>query len=125
MMAVSIGAGVACPDRKIVTLQGDGSAMYILPALWTQARENIDVVTVIYANRAYKILDNELLRVGAAREGRNAASLLTLTNPGIDWVRLATGLGVAAVRTESRMEFERAFADAMQQRGPRLIEAVV
>lgn len=125
MMAVSIGAGVACPDRKVVTLQGDGSAMYILPALWTQARENIDVVTVIYANSAYKILDNELLRVGAAREGRNAASLLTLTEPGIDWVKLASGLGLAAVRTESRAAFERAFADAMQQSGPRLIEAVI
>lgn len=65
MMAVSIGAGIACPDRKVVTLQGDGSAMYILQSLWTQARESVDVVTVIYANRGYRILSNELKRLGS------------------------------------------------------------
>jgi acetolactate synthase-1/2/3 large subunit len=125
MMAVATGAGIACPNRKVVSLQGDGSAMYILPALWTQARENVDVVTVLYANRAYKILDNELLRVGAAREGQNAASLLDLTNPTVDWVRLASGLGVDAVRTETRAAFEDTFASAMRARGPKLIEAII
>lgn len=125
MMAVSVGAAIACPDRKVVTLQGDGSAMYILPSLWTQAREALDVTTVIYANRAYKILNTELARVGAASGGRNAASLLDLTNPTIDWVSLAHGLGVSAVRAETREEFERAFLQAMATKGPHLVEAVL
>jgi acetolactate synthase-1/2/3 large subunit len=124
MMAASIGAAIACPDRKVVTLQGDGSAMYILPALWTQAREALDIVTVIYANRSYNILNNELRLVGAA-EGRNASSLLNLEHPSLDWMSLAGGLGVDAIRTETRAEFESAFARAMRERGPRLIEAVI
>ncbi|XAH25139.1 thiamine pyrophosphate-dependent enzyme [Xylophilus sp. GW821-FHT01B05] len=125
MMAVSIGAAVACPDRKVITLQGDGSAMYILPALWTQAREKLNVVTVIYGNRAYSILNNELDRVGATHRGSNAASLISLENPSIDWVLLAAGLGVKAVRAESRQEFEDAFAAAMREPGPLLIEAIL
>jgi len=125
MMAVSTGAGIACPDRKVITLQGDGSAMYILQSLWTQARENVDVVTVIFANRGYKILSNELKRVGASNEGAHASSLFDLQNPSLNWVALATGMGVEAVRVESRQTFEQAFASAMKQRGPRLIEAVI
>lgn len=125
MMAVSIGAAIACPGRKVVTLQGDGSAMYILPALWTQARENLDIVTVVYANRAYKILDNELKRVGATNRGQNAASLMSLEDPIIDWVKVASGLGVPAIRTDSRREFDEAFSRAMQEPGPRLIEVIV
>lgn len=125
MMAVSTGAGIACPDRKVVTLQGDGSAMYILQALWTQARENVDVVTVVYANRGYKILNNELKRVGATKEGALAASMFDLTNPTLDWVALANGMGVDAVRTESTKGFEAAFSAAMKSRGPKLIEAVI
>ncbi|ARM90246.1 acetolactate synthase large subunit protein [Rhizobium sp. CIAT894] len=125
MMAVSIGAAVACPDRKVVTLQGDGSAMYILPALWTQARENLDIVTVIYANRAYRILNNELKRVGAENHGSNAASLMSLENPSIDWVQVAGGLGVGVTRAETPAEFEEAFAHAMRERGPHVIEAIL
>lgn len=125
MMAVSTGAGIACPERKVVTLQGDGSAMYILQSLWTQARENVDVVTVVYANRGYRILSNELKRVGASSEGALAASMFDLQNPSLDWVALAKGMGVEAVCVESRGTFEEAFASAMKQRGPRLIEAVI
>ncbi|MBN3848868.1 MULTISPECIES: acetolactate synthase large subunit [Burkholderiaceae] len=125
MMAVSTGAGIACPDRKVVTLQGDGSAMYILQSLWTQAREKVDVTTVIYANRGYKILSNELKRVGATNEGALAASMFDLQNPSLDWVRLATGMGVEAVSVDSPRAFEDAFADAMRKRGPRLIEALI
>ncbi|MCH9272268.1 acetolactate synthase large subunit [Pantoea ananatis] len=122
MMAVSIGAAVACPDRKVVTLQGDGSAMYILPALWTQARENLDIVTVIYANQAYSILNNELKRVGAINHGSKAASLMSLKNPSINWIQVARGLGVNAIRAETRAEFENAFLSSMLERGPRVIE---
>ena len=75
MMAVAIGAAIACPGRKVVTLQGDGNGMYSLQSLWTQAREKLDIVTVIYANRSYKILTNELKRVGAAPQGDRAGSL--------------------------------------------------
>lgn len=125
MMALSTGAGIACPSRKVVTLQGDGSAMYILQSLWTQARENVDVVTVIYANRGYKILGNELKRVGASPEGAHAASMFDLQNPSLDWVALSKGMGVEGVRAESRKTFEEAFASAMRQRGPRLIEAII
>ncbi|MFD1557535.1 acetolactate synthase large subunit [Paraburkholderia silviterrae] len=125
MMAVSTGAGIACPDRKVVTLQGDGSAMYILQSLWTQARENVDVTTVIYANRGYKILTNELKRVGASTDGMAAASMFDLTNPTLDWVALANGMGVEAIRVESARAFDAAFASAMKQRGPRVIEAVI
>jgi acetolactate synthase-1/2/3 large subunit len=125
MMPVSIGAGIACPDRKVVNLQGDGSAMYTLQSLWTQARENIDVVTVIYANRGYKILANELKRVGARTDGAHAASMFDLENPSLDWIALAKGMGVEAVRTESAGDFDAAFAHAMKRRGPMLIEAVI
>ncbi|HEX7911590.1 MAG TPA: acetolactate synthase large subunit [Paraburkholderia sp.] len=125
MMPVSIGAGIACPDRKVVNLQGDGSAMYTIQSLWTQARENIDVVTVIYANRGYKILANELTRVGARTDGAHAASMFDLQNPSLDFVALAQGMGVEAVRAESSVDFDAAFARAVKRRGPMLIEAVI
>lgn len=125
MMAVSIGAGIACPDRKVVNLLGDGSAMYTLQSLWTQAREKVDVVNVIYANRGYKILDNELKRVGASPDGARAASMFDLQDPSLDWVALAQGMGVEAARVESSRDFDAAFASAMKRRGPMLIEALI
>lgn len=125
LMPVSIGAAVACPERKVVNLQGDGSAMYTLQSLWTQARENTDIVTVIYANGGYKILANELKRVGARTDGAHAASMFDLENPSLDWVALAKGMGVEAVRVESAAQFDAAFAHAMKRRGPMLIEAVI
>ncbi|MEM5316385.1 acetolactate synthase large subunit [Paraburkholderia sp. JHI869] len=125
LMPVSVGASVACPERKVVNLQGDGSAMYTLQSLWTQAREKLDVVTVIYANRGYKILANELKRVGARTDGAHAASMFDLQDPSLDWVALARGMGVEAVRAETRADFDAAFASAMKRRGPTLIEAVI
>jgi len=125
MMAVSIGAGVACPDRKVVNLLGDGSAMYTVQSLWTQARENVDVVNVIYANRGYKILNNELKRVGASPDGARAASMFDLQDPSLDWVALAKGMGVEAVRVETSRDFDAAFASAIKRRGPVLIEALI
>jgi acetolactate synthase-1/2/3 large subunit len=125
MMAVSLGAGIACPDRKVVNLLGDGSAMYTLQSLWTQAREKVDVVNVIYANRGYKILDNELKRVGASPDGARAASMFDLQDPSLDWVALARGMGVEAVRVESSRDFDAALASAMKRRGPMLIEALI
>jgi acetolactate synthase-1/2/3 large subunit len=124
-LPVATGAAVACPDRKVVCLEGDGSAMYTLQALWTQAREKLDVTTVIFANRSYVILNVELKRVGAAERGPKAMSVLDLHNPVLDWVSLAQGMGVEASRAETAEELAAQFASAMASRGPRLIEAVV
>lgn len=118
------GAAVACPDRKVVCLHGDGGAMYTLQALWTQAREGLDVTTVVFANRSYAILNIELMRVGAGA-GPGALSMLDLGNPSLDWVSIATGMGVEAVRVDTLEAFESAFDSAMRTRGPRLIEAVL
>ena len=125
MIPVATGAAVACPDRKVVSLQGDGGAMYTLQALWTQARERLDVTTVIFANRSYAILNVELMRVGAAAGGAKALSMLDLGDPALDWVKLAEGMGVPAVRAETRESFADAFARAMRERGPFLIEAAL
>lgn len=123
------GAAVACPERKVVSLHGDGGAMYTLQSLWTQARENLDVTTVIFSNRAYAILQIELARTGATElmsEGdRTALSMFDLSKPDLDWVQLAGGMGVEAVRVTTVEGFSSAFRSAMNQRGPRLIEAVL
>jgi acetolactate synthase-1/2/3 large subunit len=122
---LATGAAVACPDRKVVCLQGDGGAMYTLQALWTQARERLDVTTVIFANRAYAILNLEMMRVGAEDPGPKALSLFDLHNPELDWVKLASGMGVEASRAETAEDFAAQFESAMKTRGPRLIEAVM
>ena len=123
------GAAVACPDRKVVCLHGDGGAMYTVQSLWTQARENLDVTTVIFSNRAYAILQVEMSRTGAkdlmAEGDRQALDMFDLSRPDLDWVKIAEGMGVEAVRVTSVREFSDAFVAAMGQRGPRLIEAVV
>ncbi|MGO8916197.1 MAG: acetolactate synthase large subunit [Stellaceae bacterium] len=124
-LPVATGAAVACPDRKVVCLEGDGSAMYTLQALWTQARERLDVTTVIFANRSYVILNVELKRVGATGRGPKALAMLDLSNPVLDWVSLAQGMGVEASRAATAEEFADQFAAAMAGRGPRLIEAVL
>jgi acetolactate synthase-1/2/3 large subunit len=122
---VAAGAAVACPDRKVVCLHGDGGAMYTLQALWTQARESLDVTTLIFANRSYAILNIELARVGAGNAGPRAFSMLDLHNPELDWVKLASGMGVEASRAASVEELASQFASAMKNRGPRLIEIVL
>ena len=122
---VATGAAVACPDRKVVSLQGDGSAMYTLQALWTKVRESLDVTTVIFANHSYAILNVELARVGAGDPGPKALSMLDLHNPELDWVKLASGMGVEASRATTVEEFASQFASAIKHRCPRLIEVVV
>ncbi|MEO5723969.1 MAG: acetolactate synthase large subunit, partial [Ilumatobacteraceae bacterium] len=124
-LPLATGAAVASPDRKVVCLHGDGGAMYTVQALWTQARENLDVTTVIYANRSYAILQIELSRVGAGHVGPKALSMLDLSNPSLDWVQLAGGMGVEATRVDTIEAFDSAFASAMAHRGPRLIEVLV
>lgn len=123
-LPLATGAAVACSDRKVVCLHGDGGAMYTVQSLWTQAREQLDVTTVIFANRSYAILNIELMRVGADA-GAGALSMLDIGNPALDWVQLASGMGVEAVRVDTLDAFDDAFALAMRERGPRLIEAVL
>jgi acetolactate synthase I/II/III large subunit len=124
-MPVATGAAIACPDRKVISLQADGSAMYTLQALWTQAREKLDVTTIIYANRSYRILVEELRAVGATEGGAKALSMFDLHDPTLDWVRLAEGMGVEAVRVDHTGAFADAVRSAIGGRGPRLIEAVI
>ena len=124
-LPVANGAAVACSDRKVVCLHGDGGAMYTLQALWTQAREQLDVTTVIFANRSYAILNIELLRVGVPAAGPNAAAMFDIGNPELNWVQLAGGMGVEATRVTTLAEFGAAFAAAMATRGPRLIEVML
>jgi acetolactate synthase-1/2/3 large subunit len=122
---LATGAAVAAPDRKVICIQGDGGAMYTLQALWTQARERLDVTTVIFANRSYAILNVELHRVGALNAGPKALSMLDLRHPSLDFVALAKGLGVDASRAETLEAFDSQFASAMTSRGPRLIEVAL
>lgn len=124
-LPVAAGAAVACPDRKVVCITGDGSAFYTIQTLWTMARENLDVTIVVFANRAYKILGVELGRVGVDSPGDKAKAMLSLRNPEADWVALARGFGVEAIRVDDIDAFDREFEDAMRQSGPRLIEAVI
>jgi acetolactate synthase-1/2/3 large subunit len=124
-LPLATGAAVACPDRKVVCLEGDGSGMYTVQALWTQAREQLDVTTVVFANRTYAILRHELSGVGAGTPGKKAADMLDIGRPDLDWVALARGMGVEASRATTAEEFNRQFAASMESRGPRLIEAVL
>jgi acetolactate synthase-1/2/3 large subunit len=124
-LPLAAGAAVACPDRKVIALQADGSGMYTLQALWTIAREDLDVTTVIANNGSYAILNYELARVGVAEPGPKALSLLDLTRPTIDWVSISEGMGVPAVKTDTIEGFRDALGNAMSTRGPRLIEAII
>jgi acetolactate synthase-1/2/3 large subunit len=120
---VATGAAIACPDRPVLSLEGDGSAMYTIQALWTQAREGLDVTTVILANRSYAILDFELSRVGAAARGAAAEQLFGLGRPDLDFVAIADGMGVPGRRVDDAQGFAAALREALAEPGPRLIEA--
>jgi len=124
-LPVAMGAALACPDRKVIALEADGSGMYTLQALWSMTRERLDVVTVILANRRYRILDVEMRRTGAGAPGPVANGMIDIGDPEIDWVKLAEGLGVEASRATTAAEFVAQFGCAMRERGPRLIEAVL
>jgi len=120
--AAATGAAIAAPGRKVVAFEGDGSAQYTLQALWTMARESLDVTMVVFANRAYKILLGELNNVGAAAPGANARSMLTLDRPDLDWVALAKGYGVEAGRAATLDELATQFRRGLAVNAPYLIE---
>ena len=124
-LPLAVGAAIAAPDRKVICPHGDGGAAYTMQALWTMAREKLDVTTVIYANRSYAILNIELHRVGAIGAGAKAHSMFDLHDPEMNWARIAEGLGVEASRATTCEEFAAQYGSAMKQRGPRLIEALI
>jgi len=124
-MPMAVGAAIARPDRKVINLEADGSGMYTVQALWTQARENLNILTVIWANRAYRILRNELANVGAENPGRKAHDMLSLDNPALDWVSLARGMGVDGTRVTTTDDFAKAMKAGLAHKGPYLIEVVI
>jgi acetolactate synthase-1/2/3 large subunit len=122
---ISVGAAIACPDRKVITFESDGSGLYTLQGLWTQARESLDVLTLVLANRAYAILLAEMRNLGVNDIGRNATRMMSLTDPAPDWVHLARGMGVEAACVHSCEEFSDILGSALKRRGPFLIECLI
>jgi acetolactate synthase-1/2/3 large subunit len=124
-LPLATGAAIASPGRKVVALQADGSAMYTPQALWTQARERLDVVTVLLSNRSYAILRGELRQVGAAEPGENARRMLSLDDPTLDWTRMAQSMGVEARRVDTVAGLAEVLDAALRRPGPLLVEAVL
>jgi len=124
-MPLATGAAIACPERPVINLEADGSAMYTMQSLWTQAREGLDVTTIIFSNRSYAILNLELSRVGVESPGPKALSMLDLTTPDLDFVALAQGMGVPAVRPDDSEALTEAIEHALAEPGPHVIEAVL
>lgn len=123
----AIGAAIAKPERKVICVAGDGSALYTIQALWTMAREQLDITVVICNNRKYNILAAEFARTGArgGTPGPKARAMLEIDSPGLDFVALAGGMGVTASRADTAEKFNDQFAEAIASRGPRLIDAIV
>jgi acetolactate synthase-1/2/3 large subunit len=122
---LATGAAVACPDRRVVSLQADGSAMYTVQALWTQAREGLDITTVLFSNRTYQILKGELANVGAGNPGRRALDMLDIGRPDLNWVDIARGMGVPAARVDTLDAFAKELKAGFAQSGPRLVEVML
>ncbi|MGO8978216.1 MAG: acetolactate synthase large subunit [Streptosporangiaceae bacterium] len=124
-LPVATGAAVAAPDRRVVCIEADGSALYTIQALWTQAREQLGVTTVLVNNSSYAILNFELARVGAGPAGQQAARMLSLGSPTPDFAEISRGLGVPATRVTTAEELQDALRRANRAPGPHLIEAIV
>jgi acetolactate synthase I/II/III large subunit len=124
-LPVAVGAAIACPDRPVIALQADGSALYTIQSLWTMAREQLDVTVVIFNNRSYAILNAEFTRIGVQKAGPKARAQLELGNPGLDFVGLGTGLGVPSRRVDTAEQFTAALQTSIADPGPHLIEAVI
>ena len=124
-LPVAVGAAVACPDRPVIALQADGSAMYTIQSLWTMAREALDITVIILNNRSYGILEVELQRVRAAAGGPRAHAQLDLGSPALDFVAIGTGMGVPSMRATTTRQFATQLSNALAETGPHLIEAVI
>ena len=124
-LPLAVGAAIASPERKVIALSGDGAGMYTLQALWTMARERLPIVTVIFANHSYRILNIEMGRTGAGQPGPTASAMLSLDQPNLDWVKLAQGQGVEAVFCDTAEAFDQALERAISASVPILIEALM
>jgi len=124
-MPLAVGAAVACPDRPILCLSADGSGMYTLQALWTMARENLKITTVVYSNRVYGVLKREFSNLGIGDPGPRALNLFEIGRPDLDWVALAKGMGVPGTRVSSLEAFTKALRDGFAGEGPTLIQVDV
>jgi acetolactate synthase-1/2/3 large subunit len=118
----AVGAAIACPQRPVINFQADGSAMYTLQALWMQAREKLNITTLICSNRSYQILNVELSRAGITSPSRKLQALTELKNPNIDWVKISSGLGVPAIAVDSCEDLVVELKKALAEHGPHLIE---
>ena len=123
-LPVAIGAAIACPDRKVMTLSGDGSAMYTVQSLWTMAREGLDITVLIFANRSYRILRGELTNVGVGNPGPRAIDMLSLDRPDLGWVDMARGMGVEGEKVEDAAALTDAIRTGLSTDGPYLVEVV-
>ncbi|MET4698900.1 acetolactate synthase-1/2/3 large subunit [Constrictibacter sp. MBR-5] len=124
-LPLATGCAVACPDRKVVCLEGDGSGMYTVQSLWTMAREKLDVTVLVFANRTYQILKGELANVGAGNPGRKAMDMLEIGRPDLDWVSMARSMGVEAGRASTAEELAHQFQAGLRSEGPYLIEVML
>jgi acetolactate synthase I/II/III large subunit len=119
---VATGAALACPDRRVFCMVGDGSAMYTIQSLWTQARESLNVTTIIFANNSYHILKTEFANMGFGTPGPRASTLIDIGNPRIDWVSMGKSMGVPSVSVNNGGDFYRALVKSAAEPGPMLIE---
>jgi acetolactate synthase I/II/III large subunit len=121
-LPLAVGAAVACPDRHVLCLSADGSGMYTVQTLWTMAREGLKITTVVFANRVYSVLKREFNALGIGEPGPRAGALFEIDRPELDWVSLAKGMGVPAMRVHSLDEFGKALSQGYASNGPNLIE---
>jgi acetolactate synthase-1/2/3 large subunit len=121
-LPLAVGAAVACPDRRVLCLTADGSGMYTLQALWTMARESLNVTTVVFANRTYAVLQREFAGLGIGNPGPRVRSMLEIGSPDLDWVQITQGMGVPGTRVASLDEFAGALREGFESQGPRLNE---
>jgi len=119
---VATGAALACPDRRVFCMVGDGSAMYTIQSLWTQARENLNVTTIIFANNSYQILKNEYANMGFGKPGPRASAMIEIDKPKIDWQAMAKSMGVPSVSVDKAEDFYKAMVRSNEEPGPSLIE---
>lgn len=119
---VATGAALACPDRRVFCMVGDGSAMYTIQSLWTQAREGLNITTIIFANNSYAILKAEYANMGAGAPGERALAMIDIDRPRIDWLAMAKSMGVPGVAVDTAEAFHKAMADSVNESGPCLIE---
>jgi acetolactate synthase-1/2/3 large subunit len=121
-LPLAVGAAIACPSRRVLCLSADGSGMYTLQALWTMAREGLNVTSVIFANRSYAVLKREFSYLGVGIPGPRTLDLMEIDRPELDWVSLARGMGVPAFRIASIDQFALALRNSLAAAGPTLIE---